>query len=122
MYDESTVYIVGNAKTNSDNSIMAVYKGFYIGFVVQPSDGRIVDVSCLSTLRTTDEFVRSLFVGKTMRLDNTELEGEIRRRYRGSSQKAIIVAYKDAAKTLEEIRNRLSTKRRPSAGARGLDP
>ena len=107
MYDDSTVYVVGNAKTNSDNAIMAMYKGFYIGFVVEPSDGRIVDVSCLSTIRTTEEFCRSLFIGKTMRQDNEALEAEIRRRYHGSSQKAIIVAYKDAAKTFTELRKRL---------------
>ena len=107
MYDDTTVYVVGNAKTNSDNAIMSMYKGFYIGFVVEPADGRIVDVSCLSTLRTTDEFCRSLFIGKTMRPDNRPLEEEIRQRYHGSSQRAIIVAYKDAARTLAEVQKKL---------------
>jgi hypothetical protein len=106
MYATSTVYIVGNSKTNSENPITTLYNAFYIGFVVEPESGLIEDVSCSSTLRTTDEFVRSLFTGKTMRLDDESLEAEIRRRYHGSSQKAIIVAYKDAAKTLAEIQKR----------------
>ena len=118
MYADSTVYIVGNAKTNCDNAIMAVYKGFYVGFVVELESGRIVDVSCLSTLRTTDEFVRSLFVGKTLGLECGELEAEVRRRYHGSSQKAIMVAFKDAAKTLADLRKRSIGEASPGPGLR----
>jgi len=106
MYAQTTVYIVGNSKTNNENPITTLYNAFYIGFVVEPESGLIVDVGCSSTLRTTDEFVRSLFTGKTMRVDDESLEAEIRRRYHGSSQKAIIVAYKDAAKTLAEIQKK----------------
>lgn len=103
MYEASTVYIVGNSKTNNENAITTLYNSFYIGFVIEPGDGRIVDVSCSATIRTTDEFVRSLFIGKTMGSDDATLEDEVRRRYHGSSQKAIIVAYKDAARKYAEI-------------------
>ena len=106
MYDASTVYLVGNSKTNTDNAITTLYKSFYIGFVVEPGSGRIIDVGCASTLRTTDEFVRSIFVGKAMGKDDEELEAEVKRRYHGSSQRAIVVAYKDAAKKLAEIQGR----------------
>lgn len=104
MYEASTVYIVGNSRTNTENAITTLYNSFYIGFVIEPGDGRIVDVSCSATIRTTDEFVKSMFVGKSMGSDDASLEYEIRRRYHGSSQKAIIVAYKDAAKKFAEIR------------------
>ncbi|MBU0927506.1 MAG: DUF3870 domain-containing protein [Spirochaetes bacterium] len=106
MYDRSTIYIVGNSKTNTENAITNLYKSFYIGFVVSPDSGKIVDASCSSTIRTTDEFVRSLFAGRTMGTDDAALEEEIRRRYHGSSQKAITVAYKDASKKFAEIRSR----------------
>lgn len=106
MYDPSTFYIVGNSKTNSENAITTLYKSFYIGFVVEETSGHIVDASCASTLRTTDEFVRSIFVGRTMGVDDDALETEVKRRYHGSSQKAIIVAYKDAAKQWAEIQGR----------------
>lgn len=106
MYDPSSIYIVGNSKTNTDNAITSLYKSFYIGFVVEPDGGAILDASCSSTLRTTDEFVRSLFVGKIMGGDEAALEEELKRRYHGSSQKAILVAYKDAAKKYLELRGR----------------
>jgi len=109
MYSPSTVYIVGNSRTTNENPITTLYNAFYIGFIVEPASGLIVDVSCSSTIRTTDEFVRSLFLGRTMRIDDDSLEQDIRRRYHGSSQKAIIVAYKDAAKTLSEIQKKGST-------------
>lgn len=108
MYSASTVYIVGNSRTNNENPITTLYNAFYIGFVVEPESGTVVDASCSSTIRTTDEFVRALFVGKTMSLDDDSIEEEIRRRYHGSSQKAIIVAYKDAAKNLLEIQKKSS--------------
>ncbi|OHD22242.1 MAG: hypothetical protein A2Y38_21475 [Spirochaetes bacterium GWB1_59_5] len=104
MYEDSTVYIVGNSKTNNENAITTLYNSFYIGFVLQPDSGLIVDVSCSATIRTTDEFVHSLFLGKSMGIDDAMLEDEVKRRYHGSSQKAIIVAYKDAAKKFAEIR------------------
>jgi hypothetical protein len=103
MYAASTVYIVGNSKTNTENAITTLYNSFYIGFVIEPDHGGIVDVSCSATIRTTDEFVRSLFLGKSMGKDDAALEEEVKRRYHGSSQKAIIVAYKDAAKKYAEI-------------------
>ena len=106
MYDPSSIYIVGNSKTNTDNAITSLYKSFYIGFVVDSDKGVILDASCSSTLRTTDEFVRCLFVGKTMGGDEAALEEELKRRYHGSSQKAILVAYKDAAKKFLELRDR----------------
>jgi len=104
MYEASTVYIVGNSKTNNENAITTLYNSFYIGFVIEPGDGRIVDASCSATIRTTDEFVRGLLVGKSMGRDDAAIEDEVKRRYHGSSQKAIIVAYKDAAKKYAEIR------------------
>ncbi|HPM72092.1 MAG TPA: DUF3870 domain-containing protein [Spirochaetales bacterium] len=42
MYDPSTIYVVGNAKTNTENAITTLYNSFYIGFVLDPATGRIV--------------------------------------------------------------------------------
>jgi len=106
VYDSSAIYIVGNSKTNNENAITTLYNSFYIGFVLDPASGLIADVSCSATIRTTDEFVRSLFIGKVMGRDDARLEDDVRRRYHGSSQKAILVAYKDAAKKLAEIQAR----------------
>ena len=103
MYNANTVYIVGNSKTNSNNAITSLYNSFYIGFVVEIDTGNIIDLSCSSTIRTTDEFIKSLLMGKSLKVFDDNLESEVKRRYLGSSQRAIIVAYKDAVKKYNEV-------------------
>jgi flavin-binding protein dodecin len=103
MYDKNTVYIVGNSRTNTDNAITQNFISFFLGFVVERDSGEIVDLSCSSTIRTTEEFIASLFMGKSLKSFDEAMENEIRNRYFGSSQKAIIVAYKDAVKKFNEI-------------------
>ena len=104
MYNKNTLYIVGTSKTSSDNAITYKYNSFYIGFVVEVENGRIIDLSCSSTIRTTEEFIKSIFIGRSINEYDTYLEEEVKKRYHGSSQKAIIVAYKDAVKKYNEIK------------------
>ena len=74
MYMENTVYIVGNAKTNEDNAITIKFNSFYIGFVVDLGTDKIIDLNSSSTLRTTDEFIRSLLIGRNLRIFDDKLK------------------------------------------------
>ncbi|WP_268870253.1 DUF3870 domain-containing protein [Sporomusa ovata] len=56
-----------------------------------------------TTLSVTNEFIRSLFVGKNIQDDSDIIRQEIEDRYFGSSQKAILVAYKDVQKQFVNI-------------------
>jgi hypothetical protein len=107
VYNENTIYVVGNAKTNMDNAITSNFNSFFIGFVVEVDTDTIIDVSCSATIRTTNDFVMSLFVGKKLVEPNLKFEEEIKRRYHASSQRAIIVAYKDAFKQYNEIKSKI---------------
>lgn len=104
MYGKNTVYVVGNSKTNIDNAITSKFNSFFIGFVVNTEDDTIVDLSCTSTIRITDDFVRELLIGRKMTELDPSLEEEIRRRYHGCSQRAIVVAFKDASKQYNEVK------------------
>lgn len=106
MYSKDTVYIVGNSKTNSDNAITNQFSSFFIGFVVDTVSDEIVDAACSATIRVTEEFIKSIFIGKRFDDYDIELETEIKRRYHGSSQKAVQVAYKDAVKKYKEVKER----------------
>lgn len=106
MYEKETVYIIGNSKTSTDNAITSNFNSFFIGFVVNSKTGVIIDVSCAATIRTTEEFVYSLFIGRSLAIYEDVLEAEIKSRYHGSSQKAIIVAYKDAVKKYSEVKDK----------------
>ncbi|MZQ86619.1 DUF3870 domain-containing protein [Paenibacillus sp. 5J-6] len=97
VYDKDTIYIIGDAQASVNNPITQQYNAFFIGLVVDTSSHKIVDAGCSSTIPLTSEFVRSIFIGHNMLLLDVVAE-EIRQRYHGSSQKALIVAYKDAQK------------------------
>ncbi|HLR34469.1 MAG TPA: DUF3870 domain-containing protein [Tissierellales bacterium] len=106
LYDRDTVFIVGHGKTNKENAITEQFKIFFIGFVVDTKTDEIIDISCTSTIPTTRKFVSSLFIGKKFDRYNKDLEQEITRRYFGSSQKAIVIAYKDALKKYSEVKEK----------------
>jgi hypothetical protein len=46
-----------------------------------------------------------MFLGKNI-LNYEEIESDIKKRYHGTSQKAIIVSYKDALKKYEDIKRK----------------
>lgn len=104
MYSKDTVYIVGHGKTSADNAITNNFKIFFIGFVVDTTSDIIVDLECSATISITSRFVHDLFAGKSLSDVDPEMEHEIARRYYGTSQKAIIAAYKDAVKKYKEIK------------------
>ncbi|MBU3188085.1 DUF3870 domain-containing protein [Clostridium bowmanii] len=106
MYNKNTIYVVGNSKTNTDNAITNRFSSFFIGFVVDIDTGEIIDLSCSSTIRTTDDFIKTLLMGKSLKIFDCNLEEEVKRRYHGSSQRAIVVAYKDAVKKYDEVKLR----------------
>ena len=106
MYSENTIYVVGNSKTNVDNAITMHFNSFYISFVVDLKTDQIIDLSSTSTLRVTDEFIKCLFINESLKVFDKKLEKKIVKRYHGSSQKAIIVAYKDGVKKYNEIKGK----------------
>jgi hypothetical protein len=110
VYDRETLYLVGDAQAPSNNPITQQFNSFFIALVVDPSNDKIIDAGCSSTIQLTNDFVRSILVGQSI-LSTTEVETQIRTRYFGSSQKALVVAFKDAQKKYKlakEAREKLS--------------
>ncbi len=106
LYNRNTIYVVGHGKTSSDNAITAQYKIFFIGFVIDTKTDKIIDLGSSTTVSVTSDFIKSMFIGKTFNGYNQEISKEISKRYFGSSQKAIITAYKDAIKKYENIKTK----------------
>src|SRR5690625_2495301 len=104
MYHKDTVYVIGHGKTSTENAITEQFKIFFIGFVVDTENDEVVDLSCSATISTTQEFIASMFIGKKFDSYSEELEEEVLRRYFGTSQKAILIAYKDALKKYKEVK------------------
>lgn len=104
-YTTNTTYIVGNSKSQQNNPITHVYGSFFIAFVVDNETEKIIDVECNSILPLTNEFIKTIFIGKSMRCEFDQLKAEIEKRYLGSSQKAILVAFKDAQKKYIDVKS-----------------
>ncbi|AMA74365.1 hypothetical protein ACH33_17135 [Aneurinibacillus sp. XH2] len=100
-YDKDTIYLIGDAKAPQNNPITEQYKSYFLALVFDRSTGKIVDAECSATIQLTAKFVQSLFVGR--RIQDEGLVDEIANRYFGSSQKALIVALKDARKKYNQI-------------------
>ena len=106
MYHEDTVYVIGHGRTSTDNAITEQFKIFFIGFVIDTEYDEVIDLSWSATIPTTQEFMASIFVGKKFDRYRDELAEETLRRYFGSSQKAVIIAYKDALKKYTEVKRK----------------
>jgi hypothetical protein len=102
VYDADTIYVIGDAQSSINNPITQQYSAFFIGLVIDCRSDKIVDAGCSSTIPLTSDFVRSIFIGKII-WETEALSSEIRRRYHGSSQKALLVALKDAQKKYRAI-------------------
>ncbi|MEA4846258.1 MAG: DUF3870 domain-containing protein [Clostridiaceae bacterium] len=100
-----TVYIIGDSKTNMDNAITVIYNSYYIAFEIDVHTDEIIDLVCAHTIDITERFVKKIFLGKSI-IDSDKIIEEIYRRYHGTSQKAIIVSYKDALKKYQDVKNK----------------
>lgn len=101
--EQRTLYITGEARTNIDNAITKIYGGFYMAFEVVAETGEILDVDSNATLDLTKRFIKKLFLHNFLDKDAAYLEREVRERYFGSSDKAILAAYRDARQHYRQI-------------------
>ena len=103
--------IIGNARTQQKNPITARFSHFFIVFIVEAASGKIVDLDVTVMLPATSNFIKELFIGRSLAEVDRELLELIRGSYLASSQKAIQMAYMEAVK---KYRSWLST-HRPAA-------
>lgn len=99
------IYVVGNARTNLDNPITKSYAKFFLAFVIDEKTDEILEFEMSSIFEVTNNFVKKLFIGRNFIEDEEKIIEDIKKRYLGSSQKSIIVAYKDAMKKYNNSRN-----------------
>ena len=85
MYASNTIYIVGDAKSPQNNPITEKFKSYFVAFVIEKDTGKIVDADCSATIALTSQFVKYLFLYKS--INDPELVMEIKNRYFGSSQR-----------------------------------
>jgi hypothetical protein len=101
-----TVFIIGESRTNMDNAITVIYNSFYIGFEVDIETDEIIDVGCVHTIDITERFIKKIFTGRNIIAFEKDVEQIIKRCYHGTSQKAVVVSYKDALKKYIDVKKK----------------
>ena len=96
MYGRDTIYISGIAKSQQHNPITQQYGRFLLGFVVNKDSGIIESCGSTVVMKSTYDFLDDLFRGLTIDTDGELIRSELENRYFGASQKAIMVAFRDA--------------------------
>ena len=96
MYGRDTIYIIGIAKSQQHNPITQQYGRFLLGFVVNRDSGIIESCSSTVVMKSTYDFLDDLFRGLNIDTDGELIRSELENRYFGASQKAIMVAFRDA--------------------------
>lgn len=95
-YAKSTVFVTGVAKPSKDDPVASTYEVFFISCIVDRSTDIIINVACNTASNMTGDFIRSLFVGRNLVTEVETMVQDVRCRFFGLLQKALIVSLKDA--------------------------
>jgi hypothetical protein len=96
VYGRDTIYIIGIAKSQQHNPITQQYGRFLLGFVVNKDTGIIESCGSTVVMKSTYDFLDDLFRGCNIDTEGELIRSELENRYFGASQKAIMVAFRDA--------------------------
>ncbi len=102
-YSKKTKYVSSFAKLPVGIPSENVYKVLDIGLVINEETGIIENASVTLLTEVATEFLKEMIIGFNVKDDDiNELLQEIRERYHGSAQKAIITTLK---KVIEKYKN-----------------
>ena len=76
MENKNTILVVGQAKPSKEDAIYNLHGEFYISLIVERDTGKILELDCNTILEVTMQFVASMFVGKSLRTDVPDREGD----------------------------------------------
>lgn len=95
-YNVNSVFITGTAKPSNEDAIKNVYQVFSLSLIVDTRTDQIVDSSCTAVMNMTNNFIRSMLIGRNLVTEINETVEEIRGRFMALVQKTLIVALRDA--------------------------
>ncbi|WP_319371316.1 DUF3870 domain-containing protein [uncultured Ilyobacter sp.] len=95
MYNlDENIYLTGHGRTHENNPITKLFICLYMGLLVNKKTGEIIEVDATVQMDLTKKVISEIFYGKNI-LDEEEIIEKINKFYFASSQKALIIAYKE---------------------------
>ncbi|MBQ9720972.1 MAG: DUF3870 domain-containing protein [Oscillospiraceae bacterium] len=95
-YNANTVFITGTAKPGNEDAIKNVYQVFSLSLIVDTRTDQIVDSSCTAVMNMTNNYIRSILIGRNLVTEVDEIANELRARFMALVQKTLIVSLRDA--------------------------
>lgn len=95
-YPADSVFVTGVAKVSKDDAINAMYGTFSLSMVIDIRTNRIISISGNMVMQETNDFLAQLLIGRSIVTEVDEMCELLRRRFLALSQKACIVALRDA--------------------------
>ncbi len=96
---ERTIFVAGHASLPQGMAAKGIYGTLAIVVEVDKRYGVIVQASCTLVTQQAQEYIRSILVGYCLRDGVEELIKEVKERYHGAAQNALIAALKDLHRT-----------------------
>ena len=89
----------------SNDPISSMFDVLFVGIILDRERGNIINITCNTVSHITEEFIKSIILGYNLIEYIDEIEEEIKDRFHGIAQKAIIAAIKDARNKYMLIKN-----------------
>ncbi|MEW5866039.1 MAG: DUF3870 domain-containing protein [Bacillota bacterium] len=89
-----TMFFGGYAKLPTGITAEELYKIVGVGLEIDPVNGEIVDADCTLTTSTAKKVFRQLVIGRRIDEDMNVIVNDLKARYHGGAQKALITALK----------------------------
>lgn len=96
-----TIYIAGHANLPQGMAAKGIYGTLAVVTEVDRKYGVIVRASCSLVISQSQEFIGSILVGHSLKDGVEDLIREIKERYHGAAQNALIAALKDLYRTYQ---------------------
>lgn len=95
-FDDSIIFITGQAKPSSEDAINTMYHVFSLSLIVDTNNDLIINLACNTIMDETEAFIRGLLCGKNLVTELDLMIEVIKTRFYALVQKTLIVALKDA--------------------------
>ncbi len=96
------VYLTGHGRTHSNSLITKLFSLLCVGMLVNKKTGEIIEVDATVQMDLTRKIFSEIFCGENIQDEDNIIE-RITSSYHGSSQKSIIVAYKECLNKFKKL-------------------
>lgn len=104
-YPKNSIFIATHSKTASQNPITYAHSLLMAAFVIDPDDGKILDIEVNTVCQVTNDFIKQLVLGLSLETEMEQITHAMESRYFGDSTKAFLYLFKETRRKLGAIKD-----------------